>query len=375
MMPLTHLPILPKAFPRNDLSDRSFGYHKERHMKNSLIIACIGILMIAIAGCVKNGPSISFVPSSGAYVSQNASDIGPISSLAIQLDRLAKQGVLPVTPYVNTNPSAIDIEIWDKNHVWFDQNVVIMEANLDPEGVFIQRMLMEATDRMGRIDLRDDRIAYQIRYARPEEAATISKDMRQYFTRQNIKSLSPDERETLKKFIGEFQKDCGLTADGIFGKKTARCMGKESSVIDIHGLTSKIVYPATPRHAAYVVPKAVVDKAPQTYYKGFDSLETVKQNAVDPKAFAGMATQGTRFVAFVYFFDRVDPHKPLCLRIGCYQKKSSGTPGQQWHAAPGKWPVVVETFTIDKAAKGSMYLNIFVKDGRTSRCISSHRLQ
>jgi hypothetical protein len=103
-------------------------------------------------------------------------------------------------------------------------------------------------------------------------------------------------------------------------------MGRESSVIDIHGLTSKIVYPATPRHAAYVVPKTVVDKAPQTYYNGFDSLETVKQNAVDPKAFADMATEGTGFVAFVYFFDRVDPHSRYACKSAAIRKSPPAQP-------------------------------------------------
>jgi hypothetical protein len=349
---------------------------KEYPMKNNLrSYAIIGIVLLAVVGCMKNGPSISFTPSSGTFTSMNASELAPVSSLAIQLDRMAKQGALPIAPYVNATSSAITIEHWDRNHTWFDQNVVIMEAAFDPEGAYSQRMLMEATDRMGRIDLRDDRIAYAIRSPRPDEAAAIAQMFRSYLRPQNINRLSPSEKDAFKNFLKEFQRNCDLTPDGLFGPKTAGCMGRESGVVDLHELTSEIVYPATPRHAAYVVPKAVVDQTPQQYYQGFDSLETVKQNAVDRKTFAGMATEGTAFVAFVYFFDRVDPHNPLCLRISPFQKKASGTAGQQWHAAPGKWPVVVETFTVDKAAKGSLYLNVFMKDGRTRRCIASHRLQ
>lgn len=344
-------------------------------MKNKLTIASIGIVTIALIGCLKNGPSISFIPSSDTYISQNASDLEPISSLAIQLDRLAKQGALPVAPYINTLPSAIKIEHWEEGHEWSDQNIVIMEAALDPEGLFSQRMLVEATDRKGRIDLRDDRIAYQIRSANPQEAAIVAGMFGTYFNRKNINRLSPSGRDNFKRFLKEYQREFDLTPDGIFGPKTAGCMGRESSVIDVHSLTSAIVYPSTPRHAAYVVPETVVNKRPGQFYNGFESLETVKQNAVNPKGLASLAAEGTAFVAFVYFFDRVDPHKPLCLRIGAYQKKASGTAGQQWHAAPGKWPVVVETFTIDTASKGSLYLNVFMKDDQTRRCISSHRLQ
>ncbi len=344
-------------------------------MNKHLIIAGFCLMIITVAGCVKNGPSISFVSSPEDYVSQNASDLAPISSLAIQLDRLAKQAALPVSPYITTTPSSIEIENWDNSHEWIDQNIVIMEANIDSEGVFSQRMLMEAADRMGRIDLRDDRIAYQIRSPNPEEASAIAQKIGTYINRRNMNRLSPIEKAAFSGFLKEIQRDCSLTPDGIFGPKTAGCMGRESTVIDVHSLTSEIVYPSTPRHAAYVVPKIVVDKSPDQFYNGFESLETVKQHAVDPKTFARLAAEGTGFVAFVYFFDRVDPHKPICLRIGSYQKKSSGTAGQQWHAAPGKWPVVVETFTIDKASTGALYLNTFIKDGRTRRCISSHRLQ
>ncbi|MEE4601710.1 MAG: hypothetical protein V2J65_10565 [Desulfobacteraceae bacterium] len=344
-------------------------------MKRNLVIVCFCIMTLAVISCVKNSPSISFTPSSKDFTAQNASDLAPVSALAIQLDRLAKETVFPITPYINTTPSAIDIENRNESHEWFDRNIVIMEANLDTEGVFSQRMLVEVVDRMGRIDLRDDRIAYQVRAANPEEAATIAGEIVKYINRRNINRLSKSEKAAFTDFLKALQQECGLTPDGIFGRKTAGCMSRDSSVIDIHQLTSKIVYPETPRHAAYIVPKAVIDKDPQAYYKGFDSLETVKQHAVDPKTFGDMAAQGNRFVAFVYFFDRVDPHRPFCLRIGSYQKKSSGTAGQQWHAAPGKWPVVVETFTIDKASNGSLYLNVFIKDGPSNRCISSHRLQ
>ena len=344
-------------------------------MKTRFVFIFWCIVIFVCIGCMKTVPSDLFTPPPGHFAAQKASELAPLSALAIELDRLAKLGGVPVAPFINVSPSAIEIENWDKDSEWFDQNVIIMEADLDPDAVFSQRMLVESTDRMGRIDLRDDRIVYQLRTSGPEEAATIANMFGKYLVQRNIKRLSPSEKDNFKKFLKEYQRECGLTPDGIFGPKTAACLGRETSVVDIHGLTSKIVYPATPRHAAYVVPLAVVDKAPQAFYKGFDSLETVKQHAVEPKTFGDMAAQGTRFVAFVYFFDRVDPHRPLCLRIGDYQKKSSGTAGQQWHAAPGKWPVVVETFTIDKASKGSLYLNIFIKDGRSNRCISSHRLQ
>jgi len=344
-------------------------------MKIRFVFVCCCMLTLACIGCMKTAPFSSVASSSGQFTSQKASDLAPFSSLAIQLDRLARQGGVPVTPFINATPSAIEIDNWDKDPEWSNQNVIVMEANRNPDGVFTQRMLLEATDRMGRIDLRDDRIVYQIRSANPEEAATIAGIFRRYLNQKNINRLSPSGKGNFKKFLKEYQRECGLTADGIFGPKTAGCMGRESTVIDVHSLTSKIVYPSTPRHAAYVVPTTIVDKNPTQFYNGFESLETVKQHAVDPRTFASLAVEGTNFVALVYFFDRVDPHKPLCLRIGAHQKKSSGTAGQQWHAAPGKWPVVVETFTIDKASKGSLYLNVFMKDGRTRRCISSHRLQ
>ena len=293
------------------------------------------------------------------------------------MDRLVQQGDLPIPPYINTSPTAIKIGHWDKGHDWFDQNIVVMEAGFDPDGVFHQRMLVEAVDRMGRIDLRDDRIAYLIRAPDPDEARSIARKIGSFVTRKkkDINRLLPDEKAAFKNFLKDLQQECGITPDGLFGPQTAGCMARESSIIDIHSFTSEIVYPETPRHAVYVVPKDLVDRAPQQYDNGFGSLDAVKQNAVDPKEFAAIATQGTQFVVFVYFFDRVDPYTPLCLRIGPYQKKSSGTAGQQWYAAPGKWPVVVETFTIDTPSKGSLYLNLFIKDGWTRRCISSHRLQ
>ncbi|MBC2712509.1 MAG: peptidoglycan-binding protein [Desulfosarcina sp.] len=353
-------------------------------MKNTLKVLCLCMGLLLVSSCVKMDSLVSPVAGpekhqpATTFMTKHPSDLEAVSKLAIELTQMVKKGVLPVAPYMNLNPSGVDLENIAGYRNFFIQNIMILDAGLDSEGLFSQRMVFEALDRMGRIDIRDDRIAFKVRDPNPEEASKIANDIHKGLSKAKLKQLSKAEKAAFKEGIKAYQQDNGLKPDGIFGENTAEYMGKQATVIDVQEITSRIVYPSTPRHAAYIIPLAVVEQNPDQFYNGFDSLEMVKQNSIGPESFAGLAKKGACFVAFVYFFDRVDPQRPLSIRLSKYKQKAKGSVGQKWHAAPGKWPVVVETFTLDKvpgASLKNLFLNVFIEDGKSSRCISSHQIQ
>jgi hypothetical protein len=348
-------------------------------MKMNLKMACLLSVLLFVNSCTKMDSILALAHQPATtYTPLNAADLAPVSELAIQLTRLAKEDVLPVAPYINVRSPGVEIENQAGSDAFSDRNVIIMDAGLGPEGTFTQRMLVEATDRVGRIDLRDDRITFLVRDPNAEEAAIIAGNILKNLSATHLNQLSASERAAFNDGLKAFQQSCGLNPDGIVGQNTAGCMGRQSSVIDIQALTSRSVYPSTPRHAVYIVPMSVIERNPGRFYNGFDSLASVKQGAVNTEDSAGPAPQESVFVAFVYFFDRVDPQNPISLRLCNSLNNAMGPEGQLWHAAPGKWPVVVETFKLDKISIGSgqtLYLRVFIKDGMTKRCISSNRIQ
>ena len=170
----------------------------------------------------------------------------------------------------------------------------------------------------------------------------------------------------------------GLKPDGIFGRNTAKSLSTKIPIIDVQEISSEVVYPAKPRNAVYVVPSATVRKSTDKFYKGFESLETVRQHALSPEEFCKLTKKGAEFVIFVYFFDRIDPIKPVMIRISEFERKATGTTGQKWYAAPGKWPVVVETFCFEKVPTSSsshLYVNVFIQKKYLSRCIGTHKIK
>jgi hypothetical protein len=313
------------------------------------------------------------------FQQQDPAHLEAISRLAIELVEMGKAGTLPLVPYVRLNSAGYNLQNTGDYDTFRQQNIVITDIALDADGIYTQRMVTEAVDHLGRRDIRDDRVVFTLRDANQEEASAIAETILLNTSKTfDTKGLSKQQRDVYQKVIAEYQKMNGLKPDGIFGMNTAKSLATKIPIIDIRKMSSAVVYPANPRNAVYVVPSATVRERADKFYKGFESLETVRQHALSPEEFGKSVQKGAEFVIFAYFFDRVDPVKPVTIRISEYKSKATGTTGPKWYAVPGKWPVVVETFCLAKVptfSSSQLYANVFIKNKYTSRCIGTHKIK
>lgn len=340
-------------------------------MSNIHKIVYVCTVLLLFCGCAKIVP---YVP----YTTMNPAEMQAVSRLAVELTEMVKKDVPLVPPYMNIDSSRVDVEKLAGYDHFFVQNMVILDADFSAERIFSQQTLVESVDRLGRIDLRDDRIAFKVREPNAQEVHEIGKSFEKYFSKSKIRKLSKSEQTAFKDAIRTYQKDNGLASDGVFGKNTAKSLAEKAPIADIKEVSSKIVYPVAPRHATYVVPFSIVNQNSDKFYKGFSSLEAVKQNAISSNDFQGLAKTGAKFTVFVYFFDRVDPYYPLSVRLSASKLKATGSAGQRWYADPVEWPVLVETFTLNKdpgTALSSLYLSVCIETDTSNKCISSRKLQ
>jgi len=334
--------------------------------KRNLFYIFMGLILLG--GCAQTVP----------YKAMKSTDLKVVSELAIELTELAKKDVPLVEPCMNVDFSNVDLVDVSGYDDFFIQNIVIMDADFSDDRVFSQRTLVESADRLGRIDLRDDRIAFKVRDPDSSEVRQLGSSFQKYFSKSKLRRLSKTERVAFRNAIRNYQQANGLESDGIFGKATAMSLAEEAPVVDIKGVSSTIVYPEAPRHAIYVVPFQVVNQNQKHFDRGFDSLEMVKQNAIGPEDFASLAEAGAKFTVFVYFFDRVVPYYPLSVRLSTSKLKATGSAGQRWYADPLEWPVLVETFTLNKDPRtvlSSLYLSVCIEKDQGDKCISSRKLQ
>jgi len=312
------------------------------------------------------------------FQQKDPANLEAISRLAIEVTEMGKSGVLPLVPFVRLNNEGVKLQNTSDYDAFVQQNVVITDFALDSDGMYKQRMVTESVDNLGRIDIRDDRIVFTVRDANQREVSAIGETLLNTSKTFNTSGLSKQQRDAYRKVIAEYQKANGLKPDGIFGRNTAKSLANKIPIIDVQEMSSEVVYPATPRNAVYVVPSATVRQSTDKFYQGFTSLETVRQHALSPEEFGKLAKKGAEFVVFVYFFDRIDPVKPVMIRISEFERKATGATGPKWYAAPGKWPVVVETLSFEKVPTSSsshLYVNVFIKNKYLSRCIGTHKVK
>jgi len=331
-------------------------------------------LSLVLTGCVQNMQRSMSQPSM-TYTQESLSELPAVSSLAIQLNHMIKNGMLPVSPYINIDDAGVSFEQNEEQGPWTETNVMVIEAGLSQEGWFQQRMLVESVDKLGRLDLRDDRITYGFRDPNADESSDIARDITTLITSARKTGHPKIDKADFKQRVEALQQRCGLEVDGNLGKQTAACIGNTFPLLDVKSMSSTMIFPKNPRVRVYVVPRAVVEQNPGDFYQGFESLGAVQSKALDQNSFREKAVKGACFVVFAYFFDRPMPGEPISLRVSPFQRKLFGKAGEDWYPEPGRWPVVVENFTIDQATDKELYLNIFSGSGWSKTCIASQRLQ
>ena len=340
----------------------------------SLYILVMALLMISNA--CQNIPAIKGIvggEKTPAYHEINPNTLPEVSQRAIEAVDMAKLGILESSPYVTTHPGAIKLENTTDYWKFARINTIITNFISNPDGTYVQDMLSESVDRFGRIDVSHERISFAQREPLESEIAAIAESILRMS--RGMRYADQVSQERFKKSVVDFQRSHGLSADGIMGSGTAKTMARETSILDVREMTSRIVLPEKPRTVIYAVPYKVVQQNPAAFSKGFESMETVKKHALTKEQFKKIDQTGGQFTVFVYFLDRVDPSKDVRLALASSEYRWSEiiTPIMY---APEEWPVLVESFRIDeKLGDARLFANVFQKARFAYTCIGSHQLK
>ena len=308
-----------------------------------------------------------------AYHEIDPNTLPEVSRRAIDAVDMAKLGILELSPYVTTHPGTIKLENTTDYWKFGRINTIIKEFISKPDGTYTQDMLSESVDRFGRIDVSHERIMYVQREPTESETAAIAESV--LHTSRGMKYMDSASRKRFMQSVADFQRAHGLSADGVMGSATAKTMARETSVLDVKEMTSRIVLPEKPRTLIYAVSYDVIKRDPEAFSKGFESLEVVKKHALTPEQFQEIDQPGQRFTVFVFFLDRVDPARAVrvCLASTEYRWAEAITPLAY---APKEWPVLIESFQVDEQmGESPLYANVFMKGKYMYSCIGCQRLK
>ena len=298
------------------------------------------------------------------------------TNLALAAIDTAKLGFLEFFPLVITNPQTkIDLKDQTDYLNFRQRNILITEDTKSPEGISTLGMICESVDSFGRIDLSKNQIIYELRPPDEKEADEIKKSITQGL--KSSKQIKDKQSSNyMKKKVIEYQRAKGLTPDGIAGKKTIASLSKGLSIIDLQELTTHVVYPDNPHLSVYIIRSETFNSNQDEFNKGFKSIDKVKKNALSLKDFRSFAKPGEKFVVFIYFLDRVDPAYALKWCLADSSKKLSKAVSSIFYAELETWPVVVQTFSIDKKDRfKQLYINLFKTDKLSNTCIASYEIK
>lgn len=348
-------------------------------MKTRLKIwICVSVITI-LTGCIgadRTGVTTPQAPApppeeKPAFHYTQQQDLSPAVNQAILTAKALDAGNHKALPFVRIdNDAIIEIDpmaVADKNrqviHIGGFYNTSDGDMKID--------FTTQSTDGYGRIDFRLVTMVY--RAEEPDEDRTNAVKewlLDQYSPRggKYADRLSNDDWKA-------FQQEAGLSADGIFGPKTATELARTFPVIHVKDYRNKIIYPDIPNHMLFVVPRDRFVSQMGSLPQGFRSWSDVKNMSLSKDQFRKMAQKGTRFVLCVYFFDRVSPVSGITCQLsqkpGDSRRSSDSAP---YFTRPGTWPVIIRPFEIKKTPD-DLYINLFIqRSTNDNRCIGSHKL-
>ncbi|MCK5100766.1 MAG: peptidoglycan-binding protein [Desulfobacteraceae bacterium] len=298
------------------------------------------------------------------------------NSLALAAIDAAKLGFLEFFPLVRISPQTkVNLNNKTDYFQFMQRNIVIAKDTKSPEGLSTLGMVCESVDNFGRIDLSKNQIIFKLTEPYEKEVDLIKKSLFQ--GHKSSKQIKDSQFSNyLKEKTIEYQRTKGLTPDGIAGKKTIVSLSQELSILDVHELTTQMIYPDTPRLAVHIVRSETFNANQNEFNKGFTSIEKVKKNALSMKEFRNLAKPGEKFIVFIYFLDRVDPAYALKWSLASSNKTLSKAVSSIFYAEPKTWPVIVQTFSIDKKDKfKKLYVNLFKTHKRSTTCIASYEIK
>jgi len=331
-------------------------------MKRLLVWIVILIFTGILVGC-QTGP-VSKQPQPEAQPALEFQEIDPLqmtpdSFLAILTFDLAKMGLLESIPNITVNPQGKSLTNETDYDAFKQRNVSILAVHEEPDGTYSQTMVVESLDDYGRIDLSRNHVVFRLRDASEDEMQASAQGFISHA--KAMKAADEASWQDFRETVIDYQRSRGLASDGILGPDTAASLTEDMWVLDVQEITSHVLYPEEPRHTFHVLDCETVEKDPDKFYGGFESLEHVMDHALTPEAFKELAQPGKQFVLFVYFFDRVDPNRAINVGLSSIAKRKTKLMSPTYYAGPKKWPVLVETISIDRRLGHSrLYANLFL---------------
>ena len=337
------------------------------------------LFILMISAC----QHVSLGDLTGTSEEQPQAELKPIDPLtldhsihqAMTAVEMAKLGDLQSLAYVKVEPNSyIDMGEQTDLSNFFSNSQVIINCSVNQDGIINLDLFTEFIDGRGRRDLSVNRLEYRAEAPDKKEAAAIEAWLMK--NRRSFAKSSKDHKEELVKF----QLEKGLKPDGIFGRRSANALSKEFSMIHIKRLESRTFYPEIPNHAVCIFPMETMIQNPAEFSDIFANLPKVAENSMSLESFNEQAKPGEKYVLVVLFFDRVDPTRAIQMGFSTTAKRRSEPLSSKQYAIPGKWPALIETFSIDKElTDSSVYLNIFMGDTSDSilkmiKCVGSYRI-
>lgn len=296
-----------------------------------------------------------------SYIDINDLDKDAVRALiTIEHAKLDALNGLRSFPYTRVaSPSRINLNNKTDYFQFKTSKLAITEHSTHPDGTRTLSALCLSVDDLGRRDFSENKIIYKVQRPTKEEAATISQSLIK--DAQLAKKVKHEElRNLMKTTVADYQKSKGLSADGILGKQTAGSLLQDISIIDIQELTTMAVYPENPAFKAYIIRADAIDK--NEFKTGFESINKVKEHALSLDEFKGIAKSGEKFIACIYFFDRVNPTYALKWGFANRADSMPQTLSSFFYANPEIWPMVLETFTTESDIKSEkLYVNLLKK--------------
>lgn len=346
-------------------------------MKIHIKILTLLVILTTLMGCVgleKTGKK------NVTFKSVELENLTPSLNQAIMTARVLAKGEQKSLPFVNIDANAMIYNDKIPAVVAKKRDTHIGNYATNPDGIMKLVFTDESRDRLGRIDCRLVDMVYKMQEPDETQKLNISKWLLTEYSSSRKKSNTIP-----KKDLKNFQKEAGLTSDGLFGPATARSLAKEYPMINVQYFKYKVIYPETPNHMLFILPYKVFMQNQAKLPKGFKSWVEVNKLGLSKERFKKEAKKGERYVLFVYFFDRVDP----TIGISTYfssKEQSRGVSGEnkQYYTKPGTWPVIVKSFTIDDILPENLYINIFLNNQPKNtfktlfkdknNCIGSHKV-
>lgn len=331
------------------------------NIKSIFLFIALLVILGFTSGCVTSGSSTK-APATPAYQPQITGEksLYPDEQVAVTTLALAKKGILPQNGVISMAPDATVTLAQPASGFSVTQEGVTGIRQLQNGDIAVE-VLCEYQDSLGRKASMLDMVTYTLRHPTGQEATTVSKNMvAEYKT--TMENCTPEMQQQTMESIKTFQTSAGLTPDGVLGPQTAMAMAQGMEFQEFTGLISAPIYSTTPRFEIYFIDEVVAKSAPDTYLKGFNSLETVRIKAIPAAQFAARAKSGGKYLALIYFMDQLPKDTPIQIGLSEFSTRKDNdrkATMKPMYATGRDWPVVVAPFSLKKV-NSKLYAHVLI---------------